>query len=1048
MKIIKIMMNMSSVSRVSYLRVSDLRRPGFAVGSVAAFIVALGGGASSPLGNEAQAADISYDASKAVPLSSIVEATSGSTGSKIVEIKSNQIAYIDKSIDVGELKINGQLHCQSSPSTAEIKARTIYVNGVFQCGTTTSRFSKKLFISLKHSDSIDPLTSATYRALIVGSGGRLNLNGLSSRIGFTRLNKTAEPGATTITLATATGSSSFKWAVGDEIVIAPSSYNPYEGEVVKIAAISASDSRVITLDRPLSYRHWGVLESYSTSRGNITLDQRAEVANLTRSIVIRSDETAFAISSADTATAQRGGHVMVHKGGYAWVDAVEFSRLGQAGIMGRYPFHWHMAGNAAGQYVRNSSIHRSFQRCLTIHETNGVEVSQNVCFDFRAHGFFLETGNEINNVISNNMAIGAKAPTSTKILLASDNPKASVSGVVTNRFPAVSAFWISHPQNTVSNNIAAGSVGTGFWMAYPPEIRVYNSSTDDYDGALLATPETTNTLNYSGNKAHSCQVGHTWDGAPNLTIYTGSGTNPYSTNNPNNKADRKLTSAHYSPPTVPVFKNLVAYKNLRTGIYFRGKTAIFENAVLADNGRSLFFAYNQILKNSTVIGRSKNHGSAEERYLYTDKRWFDKQFGIVMYDGPFELDGVDFINFPTSQISKTVDSTTRDVTNVPIASIGGARKYPNQSRRLKFTPEPYYRMFEDTRASVNSGSGWLDALSGHMLRDNDGTLTGTAGALVVANHPFIANDVCVSKSSPKSTSYTGFKICGSSSFQVVHLFLSGKQTNELPFLMVRGGKTQQVTNEEYLSHVVSSEHTAFMNKAGLIASTSDSYDMIFRKEDLDAGRLAGMRFQLSSERANQYSPVIRVLGLGSGCRLTNATAYSSRDALKNSTANAGYYTSGSAMFIKLKATSLHGIVNASSNGMAKPYVSGNYQFSCSGPVTPQVTGVIEQVKTADGTVQISGWACDYGQPSAIKVHLYVGGPAGKGTKIATASAANSSEAGVRVACASAQGNHRYVIKVPSSTMAAYKGKAIYVHGISVTGNSNLTLKNSGTFVVP
>ena len=71
------------------------------------------------------------------------------------------------------------------------------------------------------------------------------------------------------------------WEVGDELGIAPTSFNGSEYEKVKIAAISGD---TVTLEQPLSYDHYGAEHYITTNAGN--LDMRALVSHLTRNIVI------------------------------------------------------------------------------------------------------------------------------------------------------------------------------------------------------------------------------------------------------------------------------------------------------------------------------------------------------------------------------------------------------------------------------------------------------------------------------------------------------------------------------------------------------------------------------------------------------------------------------------------------------------------------------------------------------------------------------------------------------------------------------------------
>ena len=282
---------------------------------------------------------------------------------------------------------------------------------------------------------------------MVASGGELSLQGINTKSGFVKLDRTVGPQANRLLI-----SELKSWSVGDRLVLASTSYEPSESEEFFISGLSG---REVSLNTPTRYRHHGETQTYFTQSGNKVLDERAEVANLTRNILIQAE---------GSVPDERGGHVMVHRGGKAFIDSVEFYQMGQAGHLGRYPFHWHLVNNAPGQYIKNSSIHHSFQRCVVIHETNRTFVENNVCYDFKGHGFMLEDGEETYNTLKQNLAINAKFPTRGKELRESE--KENGKGVVQDRFPAVSSFWISHPTNWVMNNTASGSVGTGFWNSF------------------------------------------------------------------------------------------------------------------------------------------------------------------------------------------------------------------------------------------------------------------------------------------------------------------------------------------------------------------------------------------------------------------------------------------------------------------------------------------------------------------------------------------------------------------------------------------------------
>jgi len=88
----------------------------------------------------------------------------------------------------------------------------------------------------------------------VGVFGGLDLHGQNYTKTWTQLSETVEAGSTTISLA-----DPVDWPVGSDIVIAPTSFNAWESEGVRITAISA-DGRTLTLNDTLKYRHVGELK--------------------------------------------------------------------------------------------------------------------------------------------------------------------------------------------------------------------------------------------------------------------------------------------------------------------------------------------------------------------------------------------------------------------------------------------------------------------------------------------------------------------------------------------------------------------------------------------------------------------------------------------------------------------------------------------------------------------------------------------------------------------------------------------------------------------
>ncbi len=972
-----------------------------------------------------------------------------------VEIRANEVAYIDQSVTVDTLIINGQLHCDANLAQNDIviKARAIYVNGLLQCGTKFNPYSKKISFSLRPG-FYDPKTTDSYRSLVVNNGGKLILTGQRRKSGWTKLAATANPGDTFIllpsmmirkddqTLDVSLEASTARtlspqvanamgpgWDVGDEIVVGPTSYSPEEAEAFTIVSIQGNK---INLNRPVTYKHLGVVETYQgTYNGQVKLDLRAEVANLSRNIRILPDESAGAIPlDQSSPNAEVGGHVMVMKGGEAYVDSAEFYHMGQAGILGRYPFHWHLVDNAPGQFIKNSSIHHSFQRCVTVHETNQTLVHNNVCYNFKGHGYFLEDGEEVYNTLSHNLGIKSNYPYLSKTLLVSDK---IIGGEAQGRFPNVSVFWISHPQNTIINNVASGSVGVGFWMSYENE-------THDEHGVVTGHPILENTLKFESNTAHSAQVGFTWDGAKSTT----------SANNPLNPLDRVLEPVYYKPSAVAQFKKLTSFRNKLSGVYFRGYTAVFDGGISADNGWHYWLAYNQIVKNASIIGRSQNFysqdqilalsGSRGDRYLQT---------GLIQYDGPFELDRVDFLNYPTQ---KLYSSSGLDVTPIPLGVTGGTERLTNMSRRVSFHPEPIHRAFmlDETNVGAQGVDGNVS------LRDVDGTFTGIPGGMLVGKMSLGAHaqSGCVDG----GMSFYTFKKCPSTYTESqLHLFdgIGNPNPWSMPFVAQRndGALSVPMSFWNYFLGIHGYPRIGG-NKVALANTMSASYQLML-------ANLKSPRFWVTSEIANPIIPVTKVTGQGSNCYLENIPSVNSLSALSSSTTSA-YFSNGNDFYFRLIPHIPYEFITANNGyGSALRYKSESTLLNCNNDPTPNVKGYVDAVtKNADGSVKIRGWACDYSKNSQINVGLtiknalpvspLIRAPAFSSPPFSVTVQANkTSEAAVAFECGVPDiTGFRWEYTLTPLQAQTHAKKIVYAIGMSSSGGANLPLNQSGQFTIP
>lgn len=607
-------------------------------------------------------------------------------------IPMGQTVVIDTSINVRQLMVHGDLLCPRSNRSFTLTAENIMImGGKFICGSEESPFPGELKIALK--DGFEgPMGK---RALGVMNGGHLELYGLEKK-NYVRLARDVLPGSREIVVDQPINS----WKVGDQIALSTTGFDPHESVARKISGIS-SDKRVLTLDSPLTYQYNGLVKSLP---GGHQLDDRAYVANLDRNIEVYSLGDQHHIDKI-------GGHIMIMPNSVGKAKNIKLRNLGQQGVMGRYPWHWHINGDAQGEFFKNSTIVDSYQRCVTIHDTHYTEVSDNVCFNHFGHGYFFESGAERQNVIKGNLAILSRRIEQEKALLHSeffDN---------IGRASGPSAYWISNMDNTIEDNISVGSEGSGFWMALVDE--------NLCAGGLCSNPLTENTLAFNRNISHSSKVGITWDLAPMGEL----------TGNPLNPNDRFIVNAHYRPDQKATNNDLLATKSTEACIYVRGDAMDFKRAKMSDCMRAFFVAYSQRLEDSVIIGNSGKRTNRDKEIFAQAINYLFIPSGFVTYDGPAELVNVDFVNF--SRAPETFEGV--DTTSYPITGIGASDRFEGKTTGLRFFPEPHKRLL------YRDDSRWYDEQYSTLLRDLDGSLTGAPNAVIVHGNEFNTYPGCRAK---------------------------------------------------------------------------------------------------------------------------------------------------------------------------------------------------------------------------------------------------------------------------------------------------------------
>jgi cell migration-inducing and hyaluronan-binding protein len=621
---------------------------------------------------------------------------------------------------LGSLTIEGKLSFANN-ADLELTTEWIMLHGELEIGTEARPHTRKATITLTNNvkdedvggmGGANPADRVDRGILLMG--GTLNLHG-DRKNSWTKLSKTADAGSSSIEVLNAAG-----WRAGDEIVLASTDFDPRQAERRTIASIKGN---TITLDKKLDYMHFGKI--------TFDVDERGEVGLLTRNIRLQ--------GSADAGDAPFfGGHVMAMGASKMFVEGVEFNRMGQNLTLGRYPIHWHLVGDAKGQYVRNSGIHDTYNRCVTVHGTNNLQVENNVTYNTVGHCFFLEDGIETGNQYIRNLAIQVKCHTSkpcdpTNLApfgSSSDGLNFKTTGqdskdVLIPSDNTVSAFWITNPDNTYRDNVAAGSDSTGFWFAFPEH------PTGKFEGTEISKatwPRRMKFREFKGNVSHSNFDSFMGDRAP--------------------RADGKFAVGGYVALVNPadansalaesVIEDYTAYKNRNSGIWARGEMRVYKNLKMADNGIGFTqasgnfgqSAYTSRVVDSLFVGESENIGnpttSAEKAYGRSLPQPAVADFPIrayEFYDYRHELDNNTFVNYQDNATRKT-----GAISYLLFTSFGMSSN--NTVQRAKFiNAKPVYFPPIDNRWSNDDYGNTVYKTS--VFNDKDGTITGVVNSYIV-----------------------------------------------------------------------------------------------------------------------------------------------------------------------------------------------------------------------------------------------------------------------------------------------------------------------------
>jgi hypothetical protein len=312
---------------------------------------------------------------------------------------------------------------------------------------------------------------------IVCCGGRMEFHGQPMNRTWVKLGSAVKPGDNSVTLAEPVAG----WKVGDRVIVTATKHQlvPDKGYPPTIGGSAQTEERVVTaiegttltLGAPLKFAHF----ARDLNRG--------EVANLSRNVVLESAEPGG-----------NRGHTMYHRHSSGSIGYAEFRHLGKAGKLGKYSLHFHKIGDTMrGASVIGASIWDSGNRWITIHGTNDLVVRDCVGYQSLGHGFFLEDGTEVDNILDRNLAVQALGtkPLPGQILGFDQNEGAG--------------FWWANSRNAFTRNVAAECDEYGFRYQAPkcvdfdPVLSVCDVDGEKKEVDIRTLPF----LRFEGNEAHA-----------------------------------------------------------------------------------------------------------------------------------------------------------------------------------------------------------------------------------------------------------------------------------------------------------------------------------------------------------------------------------------------------------------------------------------------------------------------------------------------------------------------------------------------------------------